>query len=51
MKYKVTVRYVDVTFTDRMEALDFADMAKAHADEEVKVVIELIKDENDVQVS
>lgn len=51
MKYRVTVRYVDVTFTDRMEALDFADMAKEHADEDLTVKIELIKDENDVQVS
>lgn len=47
MKYKVRVRYVDVTFDDRMEALDFADMAKMHADEEEDVTITLIKDEEE----
>lgn len=47
MKYKVSVRYIDITFTDRQEALDFADMAKAHADEEVKVTIELLKEDEE----
>ena len=45
MKYKVTIRYIDVTFDDRLEALDFADQAKLHADEDMKVYIEIIKDE------
>lgn len=45
MKYRVTIRYIDVTFDDRMEALDFADQAKLHSDEDVPVVIELINDE------
>ena len=48
MKYRVTIRYIDVTFDDRMEALDFADQAKMHADEETKVTIELI-DEKEVK--
>ncbi len=42
MKYRVTIRYIDVTFDDRMEALDFADQAKMHADEDTPVTIELI---------
>lgn len=45
MKYRVTIRYIDVTFDDRMEAIDFAEQAKLHADEEMKVNIELIDDE------
>ena len=47
MKYKVRVRYIDVTFDDRNEALDFADMAKMHAEEDVDVTIKLIKDEEE----
>ena len=47
MKYRVTVKYIDVTFDDRMEALDFADQAKTHAEEDVDVTIKLIKEEAD----
>ena len=45
MKYRVSVSYIDVTFDDRLEALDFAEQAKIHADKEAKVLIELINDE------
>lgn len=45
MKYKVTLRYSDFTFDDRMEALDFADQAKLHADEGISVRITIIEDE------
>lgn len=45
MKYKVTIRYIDVTFDDRLEALDFAEQAKLHADEEMTVRMEFINDE------
>lgn len=46
MKYKVTIRYIDVTFDDRLEAIDFADQAKMNADEPTRVFITLI-DENE----
>lgn len=45
MKYKVSVSYIDITFDDRMEALDFADQAKLHADKDTVVEIALINDE------
>lgn len=45
MKYKVTTKYSDFTFDDRMEALDFADQAKLHADEVMNVRITIIEDE------
>lgn len=51
MKYRVTVNYLDITFADRMEAMDFADQAMLHADEDVRVSIKLIKEDADVQVS
>lgn len=42
MKYRVSVSYIDVTFDDRMEAMDFAEQAKLHADKETKVTLEFI---------
>lgn len=47
MKYRVSVRYIDVTFDDRMEALDFADMAKEHAEGDVDVTITLINEKEE----
>lgn len=47
MKYRVTINYIDVTFGDRLEALDFAEQAKLHADKEAKVNIELINDKSE----
>lgn len=48
MKYRVEVSYIDITFADRMEAMDFADQAKLHADKDVEVTIKLIKEDGDV---
>lgn len=47
MKYKVTLGYSDFTFDDRMEALDFADQAKLHADEGMRVRITIAKNEEE----
>lgn len=45
MKYRVTIGYIDVTFDDRMEAIDFAEQAKLHAEKDMHVEILLISDE------
>lgn len=45
MKYRVTIGYIDVTFDDRLEALDFAEQAKLHADKAQNVNMEFISDE------
>ena len=45
MKYRVTIGYIDVTFDDRMEALDFAEQAKLHSDKDERVNMEFIKEE------
>lgn len=42
MKYRVTIGYIDVTFDDRLEALDFAEQAKLHADEDRDVTMTFI---------
>lgn len=47
MKYKVTLRYIDMTFDDGMEALKFAQQGKLHADETIRVCITLIDDEEE----
>lgn len=47
MKYKVTLRYIDMTFDDGMEALKFARQGKLHADETMRVCITLIDDEEE----
>lgn len=47
MKYRVTIRYIDVTFDDRLEALDFAEQAKLHADEDMTVTLEIIGDKKE----
>ena len=46
MKYRVSINYYRFLFSDRMEAIDFADMAKAHAnDKDISVNIELVNEE------
>lgn len=47
MKYRVTIRYIDMTFDDGQEALKFAQQAKLHADETMRVCITLINDEEE----
>ena len=44
MIYKVEIDYKSFTFTDRNEALDFADLANEHADNSVNVSVKLIKE-------
>lgn len=43
-KYIVKVDYKSFTFTDRQEALDFADVAFEHADRPGPVEIEIIRE-------
>lgn len=47
MKYRVTLRYIDMTFDDGMKALKFAELGKLHADETMRVCITLIDDEEE----
>ena len=46
MKYKVTIGYMDFIFGERYDALDFAEQALLHVEEESRdVEIKLIKEE------
>ena len=47
MKYKVSVRYIDIIFYNGEEALAFATQAKMHADEDVKVTIEIFNEKTE----
>lgn len=49
MKYKVSVGYISTTFTDRLEALDFAEKAKLHADDDAAVTIKLLNEEKEAK--
>ena len=48
MKYKVSVRYIDIIFYNGEEALAFATQAKMHADEEdIRVTIEILHEKTE----
>lgn len=49
MKYRVTIGYMDFIFGDRYDALDFAEQAMLHAEDESRSVeVKLIKEAEDV---
>jgi hypothetical protein len=49
MLYAVTVKYMDFYFADRGEALDFAEIAFTHSEEDIDVKIRLIKDPKEAE--
>lgn len=50
MKYRVEIGYMEFLFSDRAEALDFAEMAALHGTEDRCIEVQLLKEEGDVEM-
>lgn len=45
MVYVVKVQYYKFTFRDRLDALDFAEMAKFHGEDNISVEVKIVNEE------